>query len=139
MSDLPTQLSKNLIIRLLLIIVGSIAVVLGFIGIFVPGLPTVPFLLLAAACYARSSQRFYHWLLNNRPLGPIICQWRENQTISRRNKTWAILSTMLSFGVTIIFFIPSPWVQLGLTLAALVLVSIIMRLPTEVVSDRNQS
>jgi len=55
--------------RKLLIIAGTISTAIGIIGIFVPILPTTPFLLLAAACYLRSSPRFYHWLVNNRFFG----------------------------------------------------------------------
>jgi len=124
------NVARSPIVRFTLIIVGSLAVVLGVIGIVVPGLPTVPFLLLAAACYARSSQRFYTWLLNNKPFGPIIQEWRQHRTISRRNKFWAIFSTLLSFGVTIVFFIHIQWLQLMLASCAAVLILLISRLPT---------
>ena len=59
-------------IRILLIIAGTFFVGIGIVGIFVPVLPTTPFLLLAAACYERSSQRFYSWLLNNKWFGNYI-------------------------------------------------------------------
>jgi uncharacterized membrane protein YbaN (DUF454 family) len=59
-------------IRILLVIAGTLFVGLGIIGIFIPVLPTTPFLLLAAACYARSSRKFHEWLLNNRWFGDYI-------------------------------------------------------------------
>ena len=62
----------NRFIRAVLIVAGTLCVGLGALGIFLPLLPTTPFLLLAAACYARSSQRFYDWLLNNKYLGQYI-------------------------------------------------------------------
>jgi uncharacterized membrane protein YbaN (DUF454 family) len=58
-------------------VVGTFSVGLGVLGILLPVLPTTPFLLLAAACYARSSQRFYDWLLNSRYLGRYIRDYRE--------------------------------------------------------------
>ncbi len=62
----------NKILRIILIIAGTFFVALGIIGIFLPLLPTTPFLLLAAALYARSSSRFYNWLLSNRVFGKYI-------------------------------------------------------------------
>src|SRR5688572_17649565 len=60
---------------------GTAALGLGFLGIFVPLLPTTPLLLLAAACYVRVSPRAYRWLLGNRLLGPLIHQWRAERTV----------------------------------------------------------
>ena len=58
--------SKFLLIRLLWITLGSSFVAIGTVGIFVPGLPTTVFMLLAAACYVRSSERLYNWLIRNK-------------------------------------------------------------------------
>ena len=62
--------------RWLLVGLGTLFVALGALGAVLPVLPTTPFLLLAAACYARASTRFYNWLLNNRLFGPSIEAWR---------------------------------------------------------------
>jgi len=116
--------------RILLLSAGTIFVLLGVIGILVPGLPTTPFLLLAAACYARSSSRFYRWLLGNRFFGPSIRQWRETRSIPRKSKRWAMGLTALSFCVTIFIFAPFLWVKLVLAGMMSLLLFLIWRLPT---------
>lgn len=63
-------------VRILLIVCGTLSLALGILGIFLPVLPTTPFLLLAAACYARSSKRFYHWLMNTPWCGEYIHNYR---------------------------------------------------------------
>ena len=63
--DVRLQLKKNRIVRALYMLGGTISLVLGIIGLFVPGLPTTPFVLLSAALYAKSSEKLYNWLLDN--------------------------------------------------------------------------
>ena len=63
---------RNRLLKSVLISIGTLSVFLGFLGIFIPLLPTTPFLLLAAACYIRSSDRFYQWLIDNKWLGRYI-------------------------------------------------------------------
>lgn len=70
--------------RYFLIGLGWVSVILGVIGIFLPILPTTPFILLAAWAFAQSSQRFYHWLVTHRQLGPIVRDWQSERGISRR-------------------------------------------------------
>ncbi|KUO39537.1 MAG: hypothetical protein AVW06_03690 [Hadesarchaea archaeon DG-33-1] len=82
-----------------LITVGTFFVGLGIIGIFLPLLPTTPFLLLAAVCYARSSERFYNWLLNNKRLGSYIKNYREGKGVPLKVKAF----TISLLWVTIIF------------------------------------
>ncbi|UCG84685.1 MAG: YbaN family protein [Dehalococcoidia bacterium] len=96
--------------RPLLIAVGSFSVGLAFIGIFVPILPTVPFLLLAAACYARSSERFSNWLLNNRLFGKVIRDYRDGKGVPPRTKAiaigllWITISLSIAFVVNLLAF-----------------------------------
>ena len=70
----------------LLLVAGVLAVGLGIVGAFVPLLPTTPFLLLAAACFARSSDRHYQWLMNHRWLGAHVRNYREHKATTRRVK-----------------------------------------------------
>jgi hypothetical protein len=69
---------------------GHACVALGLAGVFVPLMPTTPFLLLAAACYVRGSERHYRWLLNHRLLGPFLRNYREKRAIPRRAKLAAL-------------------------------------------------
>lgn len=93
---------RSRLLRLGFGIVGTIALGLGVVGIIVPVLPTTPFLLLAAACYARASSRLYGWLLGQPALGPIIIRWRESRTLAPGVKVRAIIVVILTFGVSIV-------------------------------------
>ena len=116
--------------RYLLIAAGSICVILGIVGIFVPVLPTTPFLLLAAACYFRSSDRFYHWLLNNRILGTYIRNYLEGRGMSRRSKVITLLLLWLTIGFTILFVIQNIVIRIILVIIALGVTIHISRLKT---------
>lgn len=97
--------------RALLIILGTLCVALGVLGIFLPLLPTTPFLLLAAACYARSSARFYHWLVTNRWCGQYIRNYREGRGIPLKQKAVTILLLWLTIGSTAWLAISQWWVR----------------------------
>ena len=83
--------------RPLLLILGWLMVALGFVGIFVPGLPTVPFLLVALWAFSKSSERFHDWLYNHKRLGPPLRDWREHGVIPVRAKILAIATMVVSF------------------------------------------
>lgn len=105
------ELHPSLLVRMVLLVLGSIALVLGIIGIFLPGLPTTPFILVAAACYARASERFYRWLLLNPTFGPLIAEWRHHRSIPWRVKWLAITLMSLTICVSIWTFSGKPWLQ----------------------------
>ena len=126
--DLP--LVKNRGLRLIWLVTGIFAIILGVIGVFLPVLPTTPFLLLAAACFARSSPRFYDALLNHPVVGPPIRQWRDERTIPKKAKILAISLLVLTLGSTIVFVIPILAVQLLLTGIGLGVVLFLLRIPT---------
>ncbi len=101
------------------IILGSLALALGIIGIFVPLLPTTPFLLLAAALYVRSSPRLYRWLLDNKLLGTYIRNFRENRAIPLRVKVVSITLMWIAMGYCIFCVVECWWwAQLLLLLVA---------------------
>jgi hypothetical protein len=120
----------SLTVRLLLAGAGTCCVVLGVIGIFTPVLPTTPFLLLAAACYARASTRFYNWLLNNRVLGPSILEWRRHRSLPYRTKLIAIATMAATFTVSIVFFVRPAWLQLALAAFGAGLAAWLWRIPS---------
>ena len=82
---------------------GMVALLLGVIGVFLPLLPTTPFLILAAACFARSSQRMHDWLYAHPKLGPSLRNWRDNRAISAKAKRMAVLAMALAFALSVIF------------------------------------
>jgi len=106
-------------IRILLIIAGTFFVGLGIVGIFVPVLPTTPFLLLAAACYARSSQRFYGWLLNNKWFGSYIRNYLERKGVPLRVKVVTVTLLWITIGSSVAFVVEILVVKLILVLIAI--------------------
>ena len=91
--------------KLALILAGSVFLVLGILGIFLPLLPTTPFLLLAAACYFRSSERFYNWLINNKWLGSYIKDYREKKSIPIKIKVITLSILWLAIGYSVFFVV----------------------------------
>jgi uncharacterized membrane protein YbaN (DUF454 family) len=87
--------------RYLLLVFASLCVALGVIGIFVPGLPTTVFILMAAWAAARSSPRFHQWLENNATFGPMLRNWRKHGAVSRRSKITA--TVMMTACAAILF------------------------------------
>ena len=120
----------NRMIKGLWVAGGSLSVALGVIGIFFPVLPTTPFLLLAAFCYARSSERFYHWLLNNRWFGAYIHNYREGRGIPLTEKILAISSLWLTIGFSVLFVVQVMWVKLLLLAIAVGVTIHLVRIKT---------
>lgn len=117
-------------VRLAFGALGTLFLLVGIIGIVTPILPTTPFLLLATACYARSSRRFYNWLMNHPALGPLIVEWRTHRSIPWRVKLVAVATMTLTFGSSIVFFIKDGWLQLALAFFGLTMVVWLYRIPS---------
>lgn len=109
--------------RILLTAGGTLCVALAVLGLFLPVLPTTPFLLLAAVCYARSSERFYHWLVTNRWLGAYIRNYREGRGIPLLHKVLAISLLWLTIGYAVWSVAQLWWVK-GILLGVAVAVTI---------------
>lgn len=97
------KLVQNPVLRFLLIVVGTLCLFLAILGVFLPILPTTPFLLLAAACYVRSSESFYHWLVGNRFLGDYILQYRRGDGIPKKSLVRAILLLWATIALSLFF------------------------------------
>ena len=118
------------VVRALFLALGTFFVGLGIAGAVLPVLPTTPFLLLAAACYARGSVRFYNWLLNHRMFGPTIVEWRRHRSIPWRTKLVAIAMMAVTLGISIVFFVPGAWLKGALAAFGVLLAAWMYRIPS---------
>ena len=98
---------------------GIICLVLGIIGIVLPVLPTTPFLLLAAACFSKSSKRVHNWLLNNRILGSYIRNYQEGKGMPLKVKVFTISMLWITMMITVFIFIHIFWIQVILIIIAI--------------------
>jgi uncharacterized membrane protein YbaN (DUF454 family) len=105
--------------RRLLIGAGTLSTGLGIVGVFIPILPTTPFLLLAAACYMRSSERFYQWLINNRIFGAYVRNYIEGRGMPIRIKIFTILLLWLGIGLSITFGVQNIVIRIVLICVAI--------------------
>lgn len=122
---------RHRIIRVLLLIAGTVSLALGTIGIFLPLLPTTPFLLLAAACYLRSSERMHKWLLNNRWFGQYIRNYQEGKGIPLKTKVLAISVLWGTILFSTFFIVHEILIAQIVLLAVAIGVSVhLIRLPT---------
>ena len=97
--------------KYILIISGSICLALGVIGIFLPLLPTTPFLLLSAALYVRSSEKLYQWLIHQKYLGDYIRNFREHKAIPLRAKIFSISMVWITLTYCAITLIDELWIK----------------------------
>ena len=108
------QLSKTK--RMVLILTGLVCLALGILGIFIPLLPTTPFLLLAAACFFRASDRLYQWLINHKVFGLYIRNYREHKAIPLKMKITSIGLLWMTLLFSIFYIVNSIPVQILLAL-----------------------
>jgi uncharacterized membrane protein YbaN (DUF454 family) len=120
---------KNKAIKIFLLFVGWLSVVLGVIGIFLPVMPTTPFLLLAAACFMRTSPKFYKWLVGHPRLGKYLVYYLEGKGIPLKAKVYTIATMAISMSVTC-YFVPVTAVRVLLPLVGVLVALYIVRQPT---------
>ena len=115
----------------LFIILGFICVALGVLGIFLPVLPTTPFLLLAAWLFAKSSDKLYNKLLENKYVGNYIKNFREHRSIPMLTKIFAISMIWISIGISVVFAVKILWVKIVLISIATIVTAYILSFKTK--------
>ena len=123
---------KNIKKRLIFI-GGFLSLILGIIGIVIPILPTTPFLLLASAAFAKSSEKFNRWLLNNKILGAYIKNYREGKGLPLKIKLITLSLLWMTILISITFLMDLLWVQILLIIIAIaVSIHIILIKPKDI-------
>lgn len=120
---------KNLY-KYILITVGWISVAMGIIGIFVPVWPTTVFFIIAAWCFAKSSDRFYQWLINHPHFGKFIKDYRENRGMLLKSKIISIAMISIVIGTSAFFFTDKLWLRILLIAIAIGVIWHILSLNT---------
>ena len=124
--------------RLFWFISGCFSFALGFIGAFLPFIPTVPLMILAAFCFARSSERFHVWLINHPTFGPPIQDWRENGAISRKGKQLSFIAITAALLLSVLMQLP-PLAIFGQAITSVpqdeLVVAVVSNWPTATSSD----
>jgi uncharacterized protein len=113
------KISDSRFKRILFRILGFTFIGLGTIGIFLPVLPTTIFFLLASVCFAKSSERFYNWLLTNRIFGKYIKDYLEGRTIPLRTKIFSIAFLWIGISSSAIFFVENYYIKILLFIIAI--------------------
>lgn len=116
------------LVRAMYLSAGFLALFLAVLGAILPVLPTTPFVLLAAACFARGSEYFHRKLLENRIAGPIIREWTLYRSIPLRVKRWVYFLMTLSFGSSILI-VPELWQKIMLIVVGSILAGYVWRIP----------
>lgn len=122
-----TAPQRHPLLRITLAGLGILCLGLAGLGFALPGLPGTPFLLLAAACFARSSPRLHGWLLANRLFGPIVHNWQESRSIPRRAKRLALATLAVAAAISL-YSLPKPSHQLALLAVLTIPLIILIRL-----------
>ena len=117
--------------RIILISLGLLCVGLGFVGVFVPGIPTTIFLIIALWAFTKSSEKLRHWLLNHKRFGPILNNWQEHKVVPRRAK---ILMVILMTLAVILFYysLQSLILTIGLIIILVSVAIYVISLPSKV-------
>ncbi len=117
-------------VRWLLWLAGTVSLGLGIVGVVLPGLPTTPFVLLAAACYARASPRLHRWLREHRFFGPMVRDWEEHRSLRKRTKRFAQGTMLVMVSLSAWGLRDRPVLLTVVLIAAAIGVWVVARIPT---------
>ncbi len=116
--------------KALYIILGTIALVIGFIGLFLPIIPTTPLVILAAACYYRSSDRLHNWILRSKWFGETIKNYQAGRGLTKNTKIRAIVLMWAMIMISVVFFVENFLIRLLMLGIAIAVSLYLLRLPT---------
>lgn len=117
--------------RVILISLGWICVGLGFVGVFVPGIPTTIFLIIALWAFTKSSEKLRHWLLNHKRFGPILNNWQEHKVVPRRAKI--LMVVLMSLAVILFYYsLQSLILTIGLIIILISVAIYVISLPSKI-------
>lgn len=116
--------------RIVYIVLGSLLVGVGGIGIFIPGLPTTPFLLLAAALYVKGSPRLHQWLTEHRLFGPLIRDYQLKRALPLKVKLFAVSMVLIMVGLSVFLFIPLLPIKILVAVLGLIGIGVVLSIPT---------
>jgi len=115
--------------RVVLLVLGMVALGLGVLGLLLPLVPSVPFFIAAAACFARAHRPWHDWMLRQRIVGPALHDWYRHRALPFWTKAALIAATSLSFAVSITLFARPAWLKLTLGAVALGIVAWLWQIP----------
>ena len=117
--------------RTILISLGWLCVGLGFVGVFVPGIPTTIFLIIALWAFTKSSEKLRHWLLNHKRFGPILNNWQQHKVVPRRAKI--LMVVLMSLAVVLFYYsLQNLYLTIGLIIILVLVAIYVISLPSEI-------
>ena len=117
--------------RIILISLGWLCVGLGFVGVFVPGIPTTIFLIIALWAFTKSSEKLRHWLLNHKRFGPILNNWQEHKVVPRRAKI--LMVVLMSLAVILFYYsLQNLYLTIGLIIILVSVAIYVISLPSKI-------
>ena len=117
--------------RTILISLGWLCVGLGFVGVFIPGIPTTIFLIIALWAFTKSSEKLRHWLLNHKRFGPILNNWQEHKVVPRRAKILMVL--LMSLAVILFYYSSQSLIlKIGLIIILVSVAIYVISLPSKI-------
>lgn len=128
--DAAPRVHASPLVRALLVACGLAATALGVVGAFVPVLPTTPFLLVAAACFARASPALHRRLEGSATFGPLLREWRRHRSIPWRTKLLAITLMSVSIAVTAAFLVRPWWAKAAVVATGIAVGAWLYRIPS---------